>query len=118
VEKAEDLVGKEVRYKTKEFDKNKKPEEQPDKIGKLKVLSVEKDGLKLDGKEADFVKKMEEILPAESAGENAKKAAETLGKIKGDEEKMAKVAKFADFIQDDKNKDKLTEIEKMMSDEA
>jgi hypothetical protein len=118
VEKVEDLVGKEVRYKTKEFDKNKKPEEQPDKIGKLKVLSVEKDGLKLDGKEADFVKKMEEILPGESAGENAKKAAETLGKIKGDEEKMAKVAKFADFIQDEKNKDKLAEIEKMMSGES
>ena len=118
VEKKEDLVGKEVRYKTKKFDNNKKPEEQPDNIGKLKVLSVEEDGLKLDGKEADFVKKMNDILPAESAGENAKKAAEVLGKIKTDEPKMAKVTKFAEFLQDEKNKDKIAEIEKLMSGEA
>jgi hypothetical protein len=38
-----------------------------------------------------------------------------LGKIKQDEEKMGKVATFAEFIQDDANKDKLAEIEKIIT---
>ena len=49
------------------------------------------------------------------AGENAKKVADSLGKIKADEEKMGKVATFADFIQNDANKDKLAEIEKILT---
>jgi hypothetical protein len=31
---------------------------------------------------------------------------------------MGKVVKFAEFLQDDKNKDKVTEIEKMMGGQA
>ena len=112
--KKEDMVGKEVRYKMKKYDANKKPEEQKQNIGKLKVLSVKDDGLELDGKDADFVKKMSDILPAEGSGENAKKAAEIIGKFKEDEEKMGKVAKFAEFIQDDKNKDKVVEIDAIL----
>ena len=34
-----------------------------------------------------------------------------------DEEKMAKVASFADFIQNDANRDKIAEIEKLMGGE-
>ena len=48
------------------------------------------------------------------AGENAKKAADALGKIKADEEKMGKVATYAEFIQNDANKDKIGEIEKII----
>jgi hypothetical protein len=118
VEKKEDLVGKEVRYKREDFDTNKKPEEQVENIGKLKVKSIDGDELKLDGKSGEIKKKVSDLLPAESAGENAKKAAEVLGKIKSDEPKMAKVVKFAEFLQDEKNKDKVTEIEKLMGEEA
>jgi hypothetical protein len=63
VEKKEDLVGKEVRYKTKAYDANKKPEEQPENIGKLKVLKVTPDGLFFDGEKEDFEKKMADVLP-------------------------------------------------------
>ena len=63
VEKKEDLIGKEVRYKTKSYDANKKTEEQPDNIGKLKVLKVTPDGLFFDGEKEDFEKKMADVLP-------------------------------------------------------
>ena len=63
VEKKEDLVGKEVRYKTKAYDANKKPEEQSENIGKLKVLKVTPDGLFFDGEKEDFEKKMADVLP-------------------------------------------------------
>jgi hypothetical protein len=43
-----------------------------------------------------------------------KKAQEELGKIKTDDAKMSKVVKFTKFIQDDKNKDKIDEIEKII----
>ena len=118
VTKKEELVGKEVRYKTKGYDPNKKPEEQEDKIGKLKVLKVTPDGLFFDGEKEDFEKKMEDILPGADKSDEAKKAAESLGKIKDKPEMMGKVAKFADFLQDEKNKDKVAEIDKILGGEA
>jgi hypothetical protein len=48
--------------------------------------------------------------------EEAKKAAESLGKIKDDSEKMKTVADLADMLQDDSKKDKVEEIKKIMSD--
>jgi hypothetical protein len=95
VEKKEDLVGKEVRYKTKSYDANKKPEEQPDNIGKLKVLKITPDGLFLDGEKEDFEKKMTEILPGENTQENPEeKIKNELGKIKTETEKMKKVGEI------------------------
>jgi hypothetical protein len=92
VEKKEDLVGKEVRYKTKAYDPNKKPEEQPDNIGKLKVLKVTPDGLYFDGEKEDFEKKMTDILPGEVKTENPEETVKSeLGKIKTDPNKMKKV---------------------------
>ena len=44
-----------------------------------------------------------------------KKAQEVMGTLKGQDEKMGKVVKFAQFIQDDANKDKIEQIEKIMS---
>ena len=92
VEKKEDLVGKEVRYKTKAYDANKKPEEQPENIGKLKVLKVTPDGLFFDGEKEDFEKKMADILPGEVKTENPEETVKTeLGKIKTEPEKMKKI---------------------------
>lgn len=112
--KQEDLVGKEVRYKTKKYDSNKKPEEQPENIGKLKVLRVDPDGLFFDGEKEDFKKPFDQVLPATEAGTNVKKAKEVLGRIENDEEKMGKVAKFAEFVEKDENKAKVDEIEKII----
>lgn len=60
----------------------------------------------------------EVIGPAEveeNRSEDAKKAAEELGKIKNDPDKMKKVASFAQFLQNDANKDKIGEIEKIIN---
>lgn len=51
----------------------------------------------------------------EQKSEEAKKAAEELGKIKTDPDKMKKVANFAQFLQNDANKDKVAEIEKIIT---
>lgn len=112
--KSEELVGKEVRYKTKKYDPNKKPEEQPENIGKLKVLRVEPDGIFFDGEKEDFKKPFDQILPATESGANAKKAQEVLTRIKNNDDKMGKVAKFAEFVEKDENKDKVAEIEKII----
>jgi len=110
--------------KKEDYDPKKKPEEQTDVVG-VKPINAINDQNKpdsvvfLDKDGNPTIKKSyaEIIGPGAGAGENAKKAAEVLGKIKQDEEKMGKVVKFAEFMQDDKNKDKVAEIEKMMGGE-
>lgn len=117
VTKKEDLVGKEVSYKTKKFDPSKKPEDQPEQVGKLKVLKVTPEGLYLDGEKEDFTKPFDQILPGavvNKGGDNAKKAADALGKIKGDEKKMGQVASFAEFISKPENDAKMADIEKII----
>jgi len=92
VDKKEDLVGKEVRYKTKSYDVNKKPEEQPDNIGKLKVLKVTPDGLFFDGEKEDFEKKMADVIPGVAQTETPDAViAKELTPLKGSD-KMKKVA--------------------------
>ena len=107
--------------KKEEYDDKKKPGEQANIVGVKPIDSLNDQNkpdsvvfLDKDGKPTIKKSYAEIIGPGEAAGDNAKKAAEVLGKIKQDEEKMAKVVKFAEFMQDDKNKDKVTEIEKMM----
>jgi len=105
--------------KKEEYDPKKKPEEQKEVVGVKKIEKIEGDNvtfLDKDGKPS-IVKTMAEIMGKSGVvgGENAKKAAEALGKIKADEEKMGKVATFTDFIQNDANKDKIAEIEKIIS---
>ena len=105
--------------KKEEYDPKKKPEEQKEVVGVKKIEKIEGDNvtfLDKDGKPS-IVKTMAEIMGKSEVvgGENAKKAAEALGKIKADEEKMGKVATFTDFIQNDANKDKIAEIEKIIS---
>ena len=112
--KAEDLVGKDVRYKTKAYDPSKKPEDQKENIGTLKVLKTTPDGLFLDGKEADFEKKFDEILPTDSGGQNEEKVKTVLTRLKGNEDKMGKVATYAEFVEKEENKDKVAEIDKII----
>ena len=47
-------------------------------------------------------------------GDNAKKLHTVLADIKGDEEKMGQVLKFADFIKEPNNKSKIPDIEKII----
>jgi hypothetical protein len=108
--------------KKEEYDPKKKPEEQAGVVGVKPINSVNDKNapdsvvfLDKDGKPVIKKSYAEIIGPAEAAaGENAKKVADSLGKIKADEEKMGKVAKFADFIQNDANKAKIDEIEKII----
>ena len=105
-DKVEYKVGDNVKYKKNDGT------EGTDKIEKIEGdRFFFKDN---DGKE--FVKMKDEIIgiSKEEDSENVKKAKETLAKIKTDDVKMGKVAKFADFISNDANKDKVAEIEKMM----
>jgi hypothetical protein len=105
--------------KKEEFDEKKKPEEQKDVVGVKKIEKIDGDKITFldkDGKPTILKTKAEILKKVEvEMGQNAKKVADSLGKIKQDEEKMGKVATFAEFIQDDKNKDKLAEIEKILS---
>jgi len=106
--------------KKEEYDPKKKPEEQGEVVGVKKIEKIEGDKITFldkDGKPTIVKTKAEIMGKAEAApaGENAKKVADSLGKIKQDEEKMGKVASFAEFIQNDANKDKVAEIEKIIS---
>jgi len=104
--------------KKEEYDPKKKPEEQKEIVGVKKIEKIDGDKYfftTTDGE--DFFKTKLEIMGKSEviSGENAKKAADALGKIKQDEEKMGKVANFAEFIQNDANKDKIDEIEKIIT---
>jgi hypothetical protein len=104
--------------KKEEYDEKKKPEEQKEVVGVKKIEKIEGDKIFFKAQDGeDIIKTKLEIMGKSEggvAGENAKKAQEALGKIKQDEEKMGKVATFAEFIQNDANKDKIAEIEKLM----
>ena len=94
-------------------------EEQADIVGVKKIERLDGDKIVFKSKEGeDIIKTNLEIIgkaEVEQGGENAKKVADSLGKIKADEEKMGKVATFAEFIQNDANKDKIAEIEKILT---
>lgn len=111
VEKKEDLVGKEVRYKTKKYDNNKKPEEQKDSIGKLKILKITNDGPMFDGEKEDFVKKWDELLPNDV--EKEVDLGKKISDVK-DPEVKKKISKFVDWVNKTENKDKMVEIEKVI----
>jgi hypothetical protein len=108
--------------KKEEYDSTKKPEEQKNIVGVKKIEKIEGDNITfLNKKGKEFLKTLIEIIGKSEGGdksEESKKAAEALGKIKTDPEKMNKVAKFADFLQNDANKDKVAEIEKILGGDA
>lgn len=98
---------------------------------RIKLVELKKNGgkLSIDGKDEYETGALERIVVADkevneyefSEGtdlETDKKLKEDLGKLKSDPAKMSKVAKFTEFLQDEKNKDKIAEIEKIMAGEA
>lgn len=108
--------------KKSDYDPKKKPEDQANIVGVKTIDSLNDQDrpdsvvlLDKDGKPTIKKSYTEIIGPAEEPGENATKAKEVLGKIKQDEGKMGQVVKFAEFIQDDKNKDKVAEIQKILN---
>lgn len=130
-EEATYAVGDMVFYKRDKFnqsewdkltdDEKKKPNDgkmkdlQKEQIGLKKISKIE--GTKVSFEGADFTKEISDLLmkSEDNKSEEQKKAAESLGKIKSDPEKMKKVANFADFLQDEKNKDRIEEIDKILS---
>jgi hypothetical protein len=127
-------VGDEVVYimkdKKDEWEKltpeqKKKTEEEPAKklVGGGKITKIEGDKfiIQYGDKEGEVADKTSDQIISKKEvdrSEEAKKAAESLGKIKDDPDKMNKVAKFADLLADDANKSKIEEIEKLMTGES
>jgi len=108
-------------------DQKKKPNEAPGNgvVGVKPIVNLndqnKPDSVVFNDKDGKptIKKSYTEILgPAEGVeeqrSEEAKQAAEALGKIKQDPDKMKKVANFAQFLQNDANKDKIAEIEKIL----
>lgn len=102
-----------LKDKTKaDYDPKKKPEEQTDVVG-VKIINAINDQNKDDSvtflnkdNNPTIKKSYADIIGPgeEQKGENAKKTADILGRIKDDEEKMGNVAKFAEFVEKDPTK--------------
>jgi hypothetical protein len=126
--------GEQVVYKRDKFneeewkkltdDDKKKPEEgkmkelqDKEMIGVKKISKVDGDNISFE--DADFTKAKGDILMGVGGDKNeeAKKAAESLGKIKDDADKMKVVASLADMLQDDAKKDQVEQIKKIISGE-
>jgi hypothetical protein len=88
-----------------------------EQIGTKKISKIEGDKISFEG--ADFTKMIDDILMKVEvvAGDESKKTADTLSKIKGDEEKMKQVNTYAEFIQKPENKDKIEQVNKILSGE-
>lgn len=95
---------------------------------KLTELRKNNSDLRIDGKTEYTTGKLERIVVADKevpehefsvveAGEDEKKLKDNLGKMKSNPDKMTKVVKYTEFLQDDKNKDKVEEIDNIMSGE-
>ena len=88
------------------------------KINIMKISKIEGDKISFEG--VDFIKTTGDILmkvEAGAEGDESKKTAETLSKIKGDPEKMKQVNTYAEFIQKPENKDKIEQVNKILSGE-
>ena len=128
------VVGDTVIYKREKFvqadwdkltdDEKKKPNEgkvkeitDKEQIGTKKISKIEGDKISFEG--AEFTKTAGDILMKVEvvAGDESKKTADTLSKIKGDEEKMKQVNTYAEFIQKPENKDKIEQVNKILSGE-
>ena len=86
-------------------------------IGVKKISSISGDEISFE--DADFKKTKDDILMKVEVdrSEEVKKAAESLGKIKDDADKMKTVADLADILQDDTKKDQVEQIKKIISGE-
>ena len=124
-------VGDNVVYKRDEFDQakwdaltdddKKKPNEgkmkelQAEAIGIKKISKIEGDKISFEG--AEFTKTMGDILmkTEEAKAEGQEDLVKKLSDMKTKKpEDIKKVGSFVDFISDDKNKDKVAEIDKII----
>lgn len=102
-----------VLYKMDGYDDNKPMDEQKSKIGTKKIESLDEAKQEVKFKTDDgkfFVKSFSDIIGTTEGGDNAKKAAEVLGKIKTDEKKMKQVVNFANFLLNNKDQKKSSQI--------
>jgi hypothetical protein len=85
-------------------------------IAKKKISKI--DGDKVSFVDANFTKNVKDILMKvegdETRSEEAKKAAEALGKIKDNPEDMNQITDFATMLNDDSKKTQVEEIKKIM----
>jgi hypothetical protein len=126
--------GEQVVYKRDKFneeewkkltdDDKKKPEEgkmkelqDKEMIGIKKISKVDGDNISFE--DSNFTKTKGDILMNVGGDKNeeSKKAAESLGKIKDDADKMKVVASLADMLQDDAKKDQVEQIKKIIGGE-
>jgi len=116
VTKKEELVGKEVSYKTKKYDPNKKPEDQRDNVGTLKVLKITDNGLFFDGEKEDFEKVWDQIIPNLSS-DPTEELTNNLKEFKEKKPENLKVlANIAKVLKDDTIKDKAVKIGEITKD--
>jgi len=131
-EAVEYKVGDNVVYKREKFDQakwdaltdddKKKPNEgkmkelQAESIGIKKISKIEGDKISFEG--ADFTKTMADILmkTEEVKAEGQEDLVKKLGELKTKKpDDIKKVGTFVDFISDEANKDKVAEIDKIIS---
>lgn len=115
--KSDYKIGDVVKYKMDGYDVNKKEEEQKNLIGIGKIIIINGNTISIDTGKSKFDKPLSSIIGKNEGGQNAKDVANSLGKIKGDEEKMGDVATYSDFIQNPVNKDKIDQINKIIKGE-
>lgn len=127
LKEGDNVVYKRDKFNEEEWNKvteedKKKPDEGVMKdlqnkgmIGIKKISAI--NGEEVSFEDADFKKTKDDILMKLEIDE-AKKAAESLGKIKADPDKMKDVADFADMLQDDTKKDQVEQIKKIISGEG
>jgi hypothetical protein len=101
-----------------DYKKDQPAEQQKDIVGTKPISKIDNGKVVFVGKDGqEIVKTFAQIVGSEEnkeMGSNAKKAQDVLGRIKGDDEKMGKIVKFAEFIEKPENKAKIEEIEKMI----
>jgi hypothetical protein len=102
-----------------DYKKQTPPDQQGNVVGKKPIHKIDNGNvIFLDIKNRPTIRKtfdqIVDVAENKELGSNAKKTQDILGRIKGDEVKMGKVAKFAEFIEKPENKAKIDEIEKML----
>ena len=112
-------VGDIVKYKKDDFNDNLSIENQADKLSSGEIKRIDGDFYLIynKGLNKEVKKGKEDVvsLDNESKSEASKKLAISLGKIKNNDELMSKVFKFSDFIQDEKNKEKMEQVDKLIN---
>lgn len=112
-------VGDIVKYKKDDFNDNLSIENQGDKITTGEIKKIEGDFYLIYNKDLnkEIKKNKEDIigLNNEKKSEISQKLAMSLGKIKDNDELISKVFKFSDFIQNQANKEKIEQVDKLIN---